>query len=408
MKIYLLLSSLILSTIISAQGVWTQKADFPGVGRIGEVGFSIGTKGYIGTGRTGQYPNYTCYNDFWEWDQPTNVWTQKADFAGGARAFAVGFSIGKKGYIGTGGIDFGWSSYDKDFWEWDQVTNVWSRKADYIGNIYYPVGAIGAPGFSIGTKGYIGTGYDNWYDTLYEWESDTTSLNYNTWTIKSAALTNMVCAVSFSINNYGYYGFDSGGNYSQNIWEWNQLTNTWTQKADFIGPARTSASGFSIGSKGYIGTGKDVNGFLRDFWEWDQVNNSWVQLADFGGYARSNAIGFAIGNKGYIGLGVTWSNVYERDFWEFDRSAVSLNEVNLEESISLYPNPTTSKFQVAASSSSGSQYKVEIYNLMGECIYQRSVSSAQQQIDLSSQPSGIYFIEVKGKDASSFAKIIKQ
>ena len=31
--------------------------------------------------------------------------------------------------------------------------------------------------------------------------------------------------------------------------------NTWTQKADFGGTARCGAVGFSIGSKGYIGTG---------------------------------------------------------------------------------------------------------------------------------------------------------
>ena len=40
--------------------------------------------------------------DFWEWDQATDVWTRKADFGGIARRDAVGFSIGNKGYIGTG------------------------------------------------------------------------------------------------------------------------------------------------------------------------------------------------------------------------------------------------------------------------------------------------------------------
>ena len=41
-------------------------------------------------------------NDFWEYDPSTNTWTQKADFGGTARNWAVGFSIGNKGYIGTG------------------------------------------------------------------------------------------------------------------------------------------------------------------------------------------------------------------------------------------------------------------------------------------------------------------
>ena len=40
--------------------------------------------------------------DFWEYDPAANTWTQKADFGGTARDGAVGFSIGSKGYIGTG------------------------------------------------------------------------------------------------------------------------------------------------------------------------------------------------------------------------------------------------------------------------------------------------------------------
>jgi N-acetylneuraminic acid mutarotase len=86
----------------------------------------------------------TYFKDFWEWDQTTNVWTQKADFGGIARSGAVGFTIGNKGYIGTGYND---STYPHDFWEWDKTTNVWTKKADY------PGGSAGvAVGFSIGNK----------------------------------------------------------------------------------------------------------------------------------------------------------------------------------------------------------------------------------------------------------------
>src|SRR5436190_787996 len=105
-----------------AQGTWTKKADFGGGARSGAVGFSIGNKGYIGTGGD---------KDFWEYDPASNTWMQKADFGGTARGGAVGFSIDGKGYIGTGSI--GVNSYKKDFWEYDPVTNVWSQKADYGG-----------------------------------------------------------------------------------------------------------------------------------------------------------------------------------------------------------------------------------------------------------------------------------
>ena len=109
-----------------AQGTWTQKANFGGIARAGAVGFSIGSKGYIGTGSI----IGNVYSDFWEYDPATDIWTQKANFGGTARDRAVGFSIGSKGYIGTGYHD---GIYYDDFWEYDPATNAWTQKADFAG-----------------------------------------------------------------------------------------------------------------------------------------------------------------------------------------------------------------------------------------------------------------------------------
>ena len=98
MKTKLLFPLFAICGYVSAQS-WTQKLNFGGVKRQGAVGFSIGTKGYIGAGML--YGNYT-YFDFWEYDPSANTWTQKVDVPGGKRGYAVGFSIGTKGYIGTG------------------------------------------------------------------------------------------------------------------------------------------------------------------------------------------------------------------------------------------------------------------------------------------------------------------
>ena len=112
-----------------AQDTWTRKADFGGTATYGTVGFSIGGKGYVGTGhdlipviqlisgnmtllpmlghrkRTSEEqpeivqwafpsavkaisvpaPMVTSLKDFWEYDPATNIWTQKADFGGTAR-----------------------------------------------------------------------------------------------------------------------------------------------------------------------------------------------------------------------------------------------------------------------------------------------------------------------------------
>jgi len=57
--------------------------------------------------------------------------------------------------------------------------------------------------------------------------------------------------------------------------------------------------GFSIGDKGYIGTGGDPGG-VNDFWEYDTTANTWTMKAFFGGTARYGAVGFSIGSFGYL------------------------------------------------------------------------------------------------------------
>src|ERR1700712_5419805 len=43
------------------------------------------------------------------------------------------------------------------------------------------------------------------------------------------------------------------------------ILGKWTQKADFAGGLRDRAVGFSIGNKGYIGTGNNVGSIKSDF-----------------------------------------------------------------------------------------------------------------------------------------------
>ena len=97
--------------------------------------------------------------------------------------------------------------------------------------------------------------------------------------------------------------------------------NSWVQKANFGGTARYGAVSFSIGNKGFVGTGMDGIE-KKDFWEYDPLANSWAQKADFGGAARMSAAGFSISDKGYIATGYnTGSNVYYRDCWEYNPAA---------------------------------------------------------------------------------------
>ena len=193
-----------------------------------------------------------------------DTWTQKADFGGAARYDAAGFSIGSKAYVGTG---YDGSTYYKDFWQYDPITDVWTQVADFGGTT--GIARRAAVGLSINGNGYVGTGYD-------------------------------------------------GSTYYKDFWAYDPDANQWTQKVDFGGTARYGAAGFAIGTKGYLGTGYDGSTYYRDLWEYDTVNNAWTSKRDLTfsilNLRRFAAVGFAIGSKGYIGTGrsqfPTWQDLW--------------------------------------------------------------------------------------------------
>jgi len=293
--------------VFANMGDWSQKADFGGTARFGSIGFSIGTKGYLLTRDT---------KDFWEYDSDNDTWTKKADFVGKARDGAVGFSIGTKGYIGTGFYYGTISHYLKDFWEYDPNSDTWVQKSDFGGTA-----RDGAVGFSIGTKGYIGTGV--YYDSTSHWVKDFWEYDPSneTWTQKADfGGTARSGAVGFSVEMKGYIGTGADNYYEDDFWEYDPSSDAWAQKASSGGTARLDAVGFSIGTKGYVGTGF-YGSFKKDFWEYNPTINTWTQRCNFGGTSRDFAIGFSIGTKGYVGTGYfgDGTNFYNfNDFWEYN------------------------------------------------------------------------------------------
>jgi N-acetylneuraminic acid mutarotase len=124
----------------------------------------------------------------------------------------------------------------------------------------------------------------------------------------------------FSIGSKGYVG---GGRdifmtYHSDFWEWDQATNIWTQKANMAGPARFGARGFTINNMGYVVSGYGPSGFLKDLWQYDPASNTWTQKQSHPGAARYTGIAFSLTGKGYFGLGSVFGNNYQNDLLEYD------------------------------------------------------------------------------------------
>jgi N-acetylneuraminic acid mutarotase len=309
----LLLISLALCTNETDAQNWNEIESFTDDSRSDAVSFVIGEKAYTGTGFTG-----SLEKDFWEYDPASGVWTQIADFEGAPRAGAIGFAIDGKGYAGLGTIHWDGDIFTYDFWEYDPVANDWTVKPKFPGGK-----RVEAVAFSIGSKGYVGTGLDG--DNQFRkdfWEYNPST---NQWTQKADfGGPARAGAVALSVQNRGYIGTGSAEGVAQrDFWEYDPSTDSWISRAAFSGLPRVNAISFSLWDKGFIGTGFVIDSSCScgyhsgDIWEYDPQADSWIQKIDFGGEARSAAVGFAVEGKGYIGLGTGFS-----DFWEYDPGCI--------------------------------------------------------------------------------------
>ncbi|HKZ67707.1 MAG TPA: T9SS type A sorting domain-containing protein [Chitinophagaceae bacterium] len=380
--------------------------------------------------------------------QSGNYWTQKSSLPDSAREYAIGFSINNKGYVGTGNKDGG--NYLWDFWEYTPVPDVWTRKADFTPGID-SVGRRSASGFGIGNKGYIGPGVGQ--DTIPPTQGDTMyndfweyNVSTNLWTQKTILpMVGRQYYVAFSINGKGYIGTGETGGFSgvllNDFWEYDTITDTWTQKASFGGTARYLAVGFSLLGKGYIGTGLDASNYRNDFWEYDPVVNNWIQKASlpigvsrsaaiafsietigrgyiglgggssffgdlreynpitdtwtikasFPGGVRLGASGFSIGNKGYVSCGSNGTTRYN-DLWEYTPDSLTSVEEIEQLQANIYPNPSNGNFSISINEK---EFNVTVYDVTGKMIYE---NKNEKQINLTTQPKGIYFLKITAED----------
>lgn len=91
------------------------------------------------------------------------------------------------------------------------------------------------------------------------------------------------------------------------------------------------------------------------------------------------------------------------------QSPAGIAENPLLTNISIYPNPSSGKFQFSINGlPSAKNYNLEIHNMQGELIYQSKITNLKSEIDLSNQVKGIYFIKIYNGQTVLTKKIVMQ
>jgi hypothetical protein len=190
--------------------------------------------------------------------------------------------------------------------------------------------------------------------------------------------------VGFSVGSKGYVGTGWGGvSNTDDFWEYDPITDTWTQKADLPGGARIQATGFGMGTKGYLGTGYDGT-YMEDFWEYDPATDSWTQLPDLGGGARHVAVGFSIGGTGYIGTGA--DDLTKHDFWAYTSDvSTGIAEQGVAD-LTLWPNPASSSIHLSG------PVDGQVLDVTGQVVKQVQQAT---EIAVDDLPVGTYHLHIR-------------
>jgi N-acetylneuraminic acid mutarotase len=111
--------------------------------------------------------------------------------------------------------------------------------------------------------------------------------------------------ISFALDGKGYSitGTNSAGQPTDDVFEYDPITDSWNVLSDFPGLARSFGIGTTANGKGYFGFGATNSAYLKDFWSFDPSNGAYTQLASCDCSSRRHPAMISIGNSIYVGLG---------------------------------------------------------------------------------------------------------
>jgi len=134
-------------------------------------------------------------------------------------------------------------------------------------------------------------------------------------------------ATAFTIANFGYVtlGTQTIQSTDKPCWKYDPELDTWTQVQSYF-LAYEGNSGefinqisFVINDNAYVGLGKTgLTGPRDNMMRYSSSENYWFSISDFAGGGRESSVGFNLNGKGYVTSGRNQNDKADRQIWEYD------------------------------------------------------------------------------------------
>jgi len=132
----------------------------------------------------------------------------------------------------------------------------------------------------------------------------------------------------------------------------------------------------------------------------------WCDDANFkGSTAIMNVTGLTIGNTYYVRV-YGWES-YGNFQICVTHGSTGIEDLNFLANLNIYPNPNNGVFTIEIDNLKES-YNLEILNTIGLVILNKEIINKVEQLDLSGQAAGVYFVKLQTANNTVVRKIIKQ
>jgi uncharacterized protein (TIGR02145 family) len=204
-------------------------------------------------------------------------------------------------------------------------------------------------------------------------------------------------ALSDYLINNGYAFMGIAEDIGKSLASTSEWTKSWDPGNIGNDQASNNSSGFTALPGGFR--------VMQNYPQYIHYSGFWWSSTDYN--AESSWIRYLQANKSTLNR--SYFNT-KRDGYSIrcikDSTAQQTNEIINQNEMRIYPNPASDRFFINCSERSG--FKVSIYSSLGNCVYQRDLTSGTNEIDISDLGKGIYIIKLKGIDWLLYRKLIKE